>query len=61
MREDTVLLEEPTFITPITETYITTVQYCVDCIRIHLPYQEIVLFDYSCCIESTSYSKFNGE
>jgi hypothetical protein len=36
MHEDTVLLEEPTFITFITGTYTTTVQYCAHCICLHL-------------------------
>ena len=61
MREDTVLLEETTFITLITETYITTVQYCAHSICLHLTYQKIILLDYSCCIQSTPYSKFNGK
>ena len=51
MREDTVLLEEPTFITLITETDTTTVQYCAQCICIHIPYQKIIVLDYSCCSE----------
>jgi len=51
MREDTVLLEEPTFITLITEIYTETVQYCDNFICLHLPYQKIIMHDYSCCSE----------
>jgi hypothetical protein len=40
MREDTVLLEAPTFVIVITETYTTSVQYCAHYICLHLPYQK---------------------
>jgi hypothetical protein len=40
MRENAVLLEEPTFVIIVTETYITTVKYCAHCICLHLPYQK---------------------
>ena len=45
MREGTVLLEEPTFVSLITETNTTTVQYCAQCICLHLPYQNTIVLD----------------